>query len=105
MIVTCGKMAATVSRDARAELDGLAAWQADLSYMIERDGGETPETRRTRDNIEFTLRQLDALGVPFWLQNAALAFGRDWRRTRQTGLFEWIKTRPGYTVREGARTV
>ena len=102
MVITCGIMAATVDAAQLAELEGLASWQADLSYILERDGKETPETRRTRDNLEYCLVQLDALRVPFWLQNAALAFGRDWRRTRQTGLVQWIKTRPGYTVREGA---
>ena len=100
MIITCGKMSATVDAAQLAELEGLSAWQADLSYILEFDGKETPETRRTRDNVEFCLCQLDMMRVPFWVQNLALAFGRDWRRTRQTGLVEWIKTRPGYSVKE-----
>ena len=95
-------MAATVDAARRLELEALAYWQADILYLRERYGAEEPEIITARQNIADSFRRLDALRVPLWLQNAALAFGRDWRRTRQTGLVQWIKTRPGYTVREGA---
>ena len=97
-IVTCGTVHAVLTEAQARELEYLARWRADLAYICERYGRQDPETQVSRKSIEFSLQQLDALCVPFWIQNAALAFGEDWRRQQSSGLFEWIGKRAGYTV-------
>lgn len=101
-VVTCGPLAVVLTDEQARELEYLARWRADLEYIKERYGAADPEAETSRKSIEFSFSRLDALRVPFWAQNAALAFGEDWRRQQSSGLFEWINARPGYTVSRAA---
>lgn len=98
MVIYCGTIRAEISAEQARELEYLARWRADLEYIKERYGAADPETETSRKSIEFSFSRLDALRVPFFLQNAALAFGEDWRRQLQTDLFSWLASREGYTV-------
>lgn len=97
-VVTCGSLAVVLTDEQARELEYLSRWRADLAYICERYGAQDPETQVSRKSIEFSFSRLDALRVPFFLQNAALAFGEDWRRQMQTDLFRWLASRDGYTV-------
>lgn len=97
-VVTCGPLAVVLTDEQARELEYLARWREDLAYICERYGAQDPETQVSRKSIEFSFSRLDALHVPFFLQNAALAFGEDWRRQMQTDLFRWLASRDGYTV-------
>lgn len=98
MVIFCGAIRAEINDEQARELEYLARWRADLAYICERYGREDPETQTSRKSIEFSFSRLDALHVPFFLQNAAIAFGEDWRRQLQTDLFRWLASREGYTV-------
>ena len=98
MVIFCGAIRAEISAEQSRELEYLARWRADLEYIKERYGAADPEAETSRKSIEFSFSRLDALRVPFFLQNAALAFGEDWRRQLQTDLFSWLASRKGYTV-------
>lgn len=96
-IVHCGHLAAVLDMDARRALEYIARWRADLAYISERYGSDDPEADTSRRSIEFGLDDADRRGLPFWLQNAALQFGEDWRIYKSTDLFTWL-TRRGYQV-------
>lgn len=98
MVIFCGTIRAEINAEQARELEYLARWRADLAYICERYGREDPETQISRKSIEFSFSRLDALRVPFFLQNAALAFGEDWRRQLQNDFFHWLSSREGYTV-------
>ena len=97
MKITCGEITFDLNTQLRRELDYLARWRADLAYITERWGKGDPEAQVSRGSIEFAFTVLDRLNVPFWLQNAALAYGEDWRN-RQRESFEHYLTRKGYEV-------
>lgn len=97
MKITCGDITFDLNMQQRRELDYLARWRADLAYITERWGKDDPETQVSRGCIEFAFTVLDRLHVPFWLQNAALAYGEDWRN-RQHESFEHYLRRKGYEI-------
>lgn len=83
------------NRDVYSALEGIAFRQADTSYMLERYGadGAAVELEENRKTVSGLFDYLDALAVPFWVQNAALAFGRDWRRYKSGSLSAWLADR------------
>ena len=97
MKITCGDITVELNTLQCRELDYLARWRADLAYITERWGKKEPEAEVSRKSVEFAFTVLDRLHVPFWLQNAALAYGEDWRNRQREG-FEHYLTRMGYEV-------
>ena len=73
----------TATAQQARQLEGLAYWIADLSYTRERTPDDLDEIRRADRTIRYDLDQLDRLGVPFWVQNAAIGWATDWRNTRR----------------------
>lgn len=55
-------------------LEGLAHWCAEYYYTLERFGADDAEMPAIRKDMSFCLDRCDALGVPYWAQNAALAW-------------------------------
>lgn len=98
MKIFCGNIEFTTNQQQEKELEYLARWHADLQYIRERFGNNDPECEVSRKSIEFAFRQLDALAVPFWLQNAALAFSEDWRRYKSMNFWQYIASKPGYAI-------
>lgn len=52
-------------------LEGLAHWCAEYYYTLERFGADDAEMPAIRKDMSFCLERCDALGVPYWAQNAA----------------------------------
>ena len=67
------------SRQAQDELSGLIYWMANLEYTRERYPGDREEIEHCKKSVECSFRALDRLGVPFWVQNAALGWARSWK--------------------------
>lgn len=88
------------TREQYNALDGLAYRIADNSYMVERYGntGAGQELQENDLTIRGLFNDLDRLAVPLWVQNAALAFGRDWRRYESSSLAAWLESRNIYPV-------
>ena len=63
-------------------LQGLAYRIADNQYMIEKYGREdcSIELGQNHKTIISLFDKLDALHVPFWVQNAVMSWAEDWRR-------------------------
>lgn len=73
-------MAYNVTESAARELSSLIYWRAELSHTRERYPDELDEVERCKKTIELCIfPALDRLGVPFWVQNAALCWAEDWR--------------------------
>ena len=53
-------------------LEGLAHWCAEYYYTLERFGADDAEMPAIRKDMSFCMDRCDALGVPYWAQNAAL---------------------------------
>lgn len=83
------------NREVYNALDGIAYRAADNNYMIERYGadGAAVEIAENDKTVSGLFDYLDALNVPYWVQNAALAFGRDWRRYKSGSLSAWLADR------------
>lgn len=62
-------------------LEGLAHWCAEYYYTLERFGADDAEMPAIRKDMSFCMDRCDALGVPYWAQNAALAWAENWRAT------------------------
>ena len=77
------------------KLCGLAFRIADNQYMIEKYGEKGSEVDRAQNHKTITLlfNELDAAGVPFWVQNYTIAFGNDWRRYKTEQLYYWLRAR------------
>lgn len=87
------------TREQYNALDGLAYRVADNSYMVERyRDGAAVELAENDFTIRSLFHDLDRLAVPMWVQNAALAFGRDWRRYKSSSLAAWLESRNIYPV-------
>lgn len=70
-----------VNHEQKNALEGLAYWIADSAHMRERYGDNEPELQICADTLENSIfPRLDALQVPFWVQNAVIAYAQDWRR-------------------------
>lgn len=98
MTITCGNIAITLTAAQARELEYVARWRADLEYIRERFGADDPEADTSRKSIECGLDQCDALNIPYWLQNAALSFGENWREYLKCNLWDYIRNKPGYTL-------
>lgn len=69
------------NKEQARELRSLGYWISESAYLRERCGGDdTVEAKRVSDTIHFIFDRLDALGVPFWVQNAVVNFAENWRR-------------------------
>ena len=77
------------------KLCGLAFRIADNQYMIERYGVKGSEIERAKNHktIVMLFEELDAAGVPFWVQNNSIAFGENWRRYKTEHLYYWLRAR------------
>lgn len=71
-------------------LEGLAYWIADSKYIAERFGADDPELERSHLTIKDCFDSLDRLGVPYWVQNAAVAFAENWRRYKSEYMDSWM---------------
>ena len=84
-----------LSQENYNKLCGLAFRIADNQYMIERYGVKGSEVERAQNHKTITLlfNELDAAGVPFWVQNNSIAFGENWRRYKSEQLYYWLRAR------------
>ena len=85
----------TLSQANYNKLCGLAFRIADNKYMIERYGTENTKIERAENHktIIMLFNELDAAGVPFWVQNNSIAFGENWRRYKSEQLYYWLRAR------------
>ena len=74
-------MACTITKEQYRALEGLAYHRADYAYMREKYGTGEPELLKVDDNIRYAMQECDALGIPFIVQNAVLAWAEEWRST------------------------
>lgn len=96
--IGCGSIEYSFTEAVMNDLEYLARWRADLAYIVERYGGDDPEAEVSRLNVRYAFDQLDKLGCPYWLQNAALAYGEDWRGRMQIDFPGWLE-KHGYNFR------
>lgn len=83
-----------LTKEQFSALDGLSYWVADLHYMREKWGDNDPELKRARATIEkCCFPELDALQVPFWVQNSVICWAENWRNTKQQYLAEFLKSK------------
>ena len=80
----------------KCALEGLAYWIADNAYIIERYGADEPELKTVNKTISLLFENLDALCVPFWVQNAVICFSENWRKYKETYLSSFLKTKNIY---------
>lgn len=62
-------------------------------YNGKADDAEMPAIRK---DVSFCMERCDALGVPYWAQNAALAWAENWRATKSE-YFDAAMARKGIT--------
>lgn len=74
----------------RNALEGLAYWVADVNYIIERFGVDGPERESAHKSVLLAFQELDALGVPFWVQNSVVCFAENWRRYKSEYMDNWL---------------
>lgn len=69
------------NQEQRNALEGLAYRIADNAYMIERYGREeaATELQQNHKTICGLFEKLDALHVPFWVQNTVIGWANNWR--------------------------
>lgn len=79
------------------EMQALAYWIADLHYIREKYGADDPEIDTCRKTIENIFEVLDALAVPFWVQNAVICWAENWRRYQTEHIENMLKNR-GVTI-------
>lgn len=83
-------------------LEGLAHWCAEYYYTLERFGADDAEMPAIRKDMSFCMDRCDALGVPYWAQNAALAWAENWRATKSE-YFDAAMAEEGSPAREVQR--
>ena len=83
------------NQEQKNALEGLAYRIADNSYMIERYGREdaAPELQQNHKTISGLFDKLDALKVPFWVQNAVIFWAENWRRYKTEYFTDAMKTK------------
>ena len=74
----------------RSALLGLAYHVADVNYIKERYGHNDPEYSVAHKNVLYTFEKLDALQVPFWVQNSVICFAENWRRYKSEYIENWL---------------
>ena len=84
------------TKEQRDALEGLAYWIADNAYIIERYGINEPELENVRKTISMIFDKLDALYVPFWVQNTVICFAENWRNYKEKYLSSFLKTKNIY---------
>lgn len=82
-------------------LEGLAHWCAEYYYTLERLDADDAEMPAIRKDVSFCMDRCDALGVPYWAQNAALAWAENWRATKSE-YFDTAMAKRGITCKGGA---
>lgn len=79
----------TCTKEQKKQLEGLAYWIADASYIKERFGYDEPELKVCRDTLEKSIfPELDKLNVPFWVQNAVMAWAENWRKYKSEHMID-----------------
>lgn len=85
----------TLTAKQYAELAGLAYHQAAYRYSLEMRGTDEritdAELEIDRKNIEQHFPILDALKVPFWVQNIALLWAENWRNYSNGYLWQTLE--------------
>lgn len=88
------KLEMNLTKDQYNALEGLAYWIADLHYMRERYGDKEPELDRARKTIELCcFPKLDALKVPFWVQNSVICWAENWRAYKDTYFYNFLESK------------
>lgn len=77
------KLEFRATQEQRGELEGLAYWHANLYYCYERYPDDVHAIEATKKSISLAFDRLDRLRVPFWVQNAVLAWSEEWRNTKR----------------------
>ena len=74
----------SVNQEQYNTLSGLAYRIADNAYMIERYGAKDTEVERAENHKTITglFDKLDALQVPFWVQNCIICHFEQWRNLK-----------------------
>ena len=89
----------TINREQKDALDALAYRIADNNYMIERYGRAevAVELAENHGHIVRLFDALDALGVPYWTQNAVMGWAENWRRYKEG---DWLHdlNSSGYSI-------
>lgn len=83
----------TPNRQQKKALEGLAYWIADNRYMREKYGDHEPELKVIHDTIHAIFNELDALGIPLWVQNSIIICAENWRRYHEVGITADLKAR------------
>ena len=83
----------TLTKEQYSNLCNLAYFHADIHYLRERHPEEKGEIEKVHKTICFDFELLDALRVPFWVQNTVLAFSESWRRYKAEYLRDYLNTK------------
>lgn len=78
------------NKEQRNALEGLAYHVADVNYIAERFGRDEPEHEKAHQNVLLSFSVLDALGVPFWVQNSVIVFAENWRQYKSVYMRDWL---------------
>lgn len=78
----------TATKEQADELEGLGYMVAEKYRIIERYGVDDVDAARMHENILYLFSRLDALCVPFWVQNSVVAWGENWRNSRRGYLWQ-----------------
>lgn len=87
-----------LTREQYSELAGLAFHRASDARNSERDDLNAGEREQDAENVKQHFHVLDALGVPYWVQNVVLLWSENWRRYERSYLREYLKQK-NITVR------
>ena len=85
-----------MNHETRNALSSLSYWQAELSWATEK-GIPSPEIGKIHNSLSCACDECDRLSIPFWVQNAALSLGWDWRVYESTYFNSWM-SRKGITL-------
>lgn len=77
------KLYFVATKEQARNIEGLAYYIADKSYIIERYGSNDPELKQCHDTILMLFDILDSLGVPFWVQNTVICYSENWKRYKR----------------------
>lgn len=83
----------TATREQSTALAALAYHVADYYYISERYGSSDPEAHKADANVKDMFNTLDRLEVPFWVQNAVVAFATNWRRYKSVYMNSYLKSK------------
>lgn len=84
----------TANHEQSKEIFALAYHVADHFYRREeQERGANIDDKalhESGENIKQHFPRLDALRVPFWVQNLVICFSEDWRRYRREGIAGYL---------------